>query len=86
MCIHYAGLNKHWPNDLFPLPLVDKVIDSMAGSELLCFLDAYFGYHQIRMREFDLLVRSFIPPYGTFCYITMKMYPYDVPYLGPVAC
>jgi hypothetical protein len=25
------------------LPCIDQVIDSMAGSELLCFLDAYSG-------------------------------------------
>ena len=43
----------------------------MAGSELLCFLDAYSGYHQIRLRESDQPATSFITPYGTYCYITM---------------
>ena len=71
MCIDYTGLNKHCPKDPFPLPRIDQVIDSTAGSELLCFLDAYSGYHQIRMRESDQEATSFITPYGTYCYITM---------------
>jgi hypothetical protein len=47
MCVDYMGLNKACPKDRFPLPRIEQVIDSMAGSELLCFLDAYSGYHQI---------------------------------------
>ena len=38
---------------------------------LYLFLDAYSGYHQIRMKESDRLATSFITPYGTYCYITM---------------
>ena len=71
MCVDYTGLNRSCPKDPFPLPRIDQVIDSTAGSELLCFLDAYSGYHQIRMRESDQLATSFITPYGTYCYITM---------------
>jgi hypothetical protein len=49
MCIDYTDLNKVFPKDPFALPRIDQVIDSTAGSELLCFLDAYSGYHQIKM-------------------------------------
>src|SRR3954453_12281438 len=71
MCIDYSGLNKHCLKDPFPLPRIDQVIDSTAGAELLCFLDAYFGYHQIRMKESDQKATSFVTPFGTFCYVTM---------------
>ena len=71
MCIDYTGLNKACPKDPFALPCIDQVIDSTAGSELLCFLDAYSGYHQIKMRKWDQLATSFTTPYGTFCYVTM---------------
>jgi hypothetical protein len=53
VCVDYTGLNKACPKDTFPLPRIDQVIDSTAGSELLCFLDAYSGYHQIKMKESD---------------------------------
>src|SRR5437762_3727535 len=45
MCVDYTDLNKAWPKDPFGLPRIDQVVDSTAGSELLCFLDAYSGYH-----------------------------------------
>jgi hypothetical protein len=56
MWVDYTGLNKACPKDPFPLPRIDQVIDSTVGSELLCFLDAYSGYHQIKMKESDQLV------------------------------
>ena len=71
MCVDYTALNKACPKDLFALPRIDQVIDSTAGSELLCFLDAYSGYHQIRMKESDKVKTSFITPFGTFCFVTM---------------
>jgi hypothetical protein len=71
MCVDYTGLNKACLKDPFPLPRIDQVIDSMAGSELLCFLDAYSGYHQIKMKESDQLATLFVTPYNTYCYVTM---------------
>jgi hypothetical protein len=47
MCIDYTSLNKACPKDPFALPRIDQVIDSTAGCDLLSFLDAYSGYHQI---------------------------------------
>jgi hypothetical protein len=37
----------------------------------MCFLDAYSGYHQIKMKESDQLAISFITPFGMFCYEMM---------------
>jgi hypothetical protein len=37
----------------------------------LCFLDAYSGYHHIKMKESDQLVTSFTTPFDMFCYVTM---------------
>jgi hypothetical protein len=79
MCVDYTGLNKACPKDPFPLPCIDQVIDSTAGSELLCFLDAYSGYRQINMKETDQLATSFVTPYGTYCYVTM---PFDLKNAG----
>jgi hypothetical protein len=35
MRIDYTDLNKHCPKDPVPLPRIDQVVDSMAGSVLL---------------------------------------------------
>jgi hypothetical protein len=71
MCVDYTGLNKACPKVPYPLPRIDQFVDSTAGCETLSFLDAYSGYHQIRMKESDQLVTSFITPFGMYCYITM---------------
>ena len=72
MCIDFTGLNKACPKDPFALPRIDQIIDSIAISELLCFLDAYSGYYQIRLKEEDELKISFVTPFGAFCYKTMS--------------
>ena len=45
MSVDYTDLNKHCPKDPFGLPRIDEVVDSIAGCELLCFLDCYSSYH-----------------------------------------
>jgi hypothetical protein len=72
MCVYYTSLNKACPKDPFPLPRIDQIVDSTAGYELLCFLDAYSRYHQIKMKESDQLATSFITLFGMFCYVTMS--------------
>src|SRR4051812_25857189 len=41
LCIDYTNLNAACPKDEFVLPRINQIIDSTAGSESLCFLDAY---------------------------------------------
>ena len=53
MCVDYMGLNKACPKDSFPLPCIDQIVDSTLGCDILFFLDAYLGYHQIAMKESD---------------------------------
>jgi hypothetical protein len=53
MCIDYTDLNKHCSKDPFPLPRIDQVMDSTAGSVLLYFLDCYSGHHQIALHPDD---------------------------------
>jgi hypothetical protein len=43
MCVDYTSLNKACPKVPFSLPRIDQIVDSTAGCELLCFLDAYSG-------------------------------------------
>jgi hypothetical protein len=72
MCVDYTDLNKHCPKDPFRFPRIDQVIDSMAGCDLLCFLDCYYGYHQIAIKEKDQEKTAFITPFGAYCYTTMS--------------
>jgi hypothetical protein len=71
MCIDYTGLNKACSKVPYPLPRIDQIVDSTAVCESLSFLDAYSGYHQIKMKESDQLSTSLITPFGMYCYTTM---------------
>ena len=45
MCVDFTNLNKACPQDPFPLTRIDQIVDSTAECDLLCFLDAFSGYH-----------------------------------------
>jgi hypothetical protein len=75
MCIDYTSLNKACPKDPFPLPRIDQIVDSISSCDLLCFLDAYSGFHQIPMSREDEEHTTFITIDGLFCYVFM---PYDL--------
>jgi hypothetical protein len=49
MCMDYTSLNKACPKDEYPLPRIYQIVNSTASCELLSFLDAYSGYHQISL-------------------------------------
>ena len=49
MCVDFIDLNRAYPKDSFPLPIIDQLMDSTASHELLTFMDAFLGYNQIRM-------------------------------------
>jgi hypothetical protein len=71
MCVDYTGLNKTCPKVPYLLPRIDQIVDSTAGCKTLSFLNAYSGYHQIKMKESNQLATSFITPYGMYYYTTM---------------
>ncbi|KAM0904400.1 hypothetical protein ACQ4PT_018037 [Festuca glaucescens] len=72
MCIDYTNLNRACPKDPFVLPRINQIIDSIAGSESPCFLDAYSGYNQIKMAIEDQEKTSFITLFDAYCYTTMS--------------
>jgi hypothetical protein len=42
---------------------------STAGCDLLCFLDAFSGYHQTKMAKEDEEKTAFITPCGVYYYV-----------------
>jgi hypothetical protein len=71
MCIDYTSLNKACPKDPYPLPRIDQIVDSTSGCDLLSFLDAYSGFHQIWMAREDRKHTAFITVDGLYCYVVM---------------
>ncbi|GJZ38042.1 reverse transcriptase domain-containing protein [Tanacetum coccineum] len=71
MCVDFKDLNKACPKDGYPLPKIDWKVESLCGYPFKCFLDAYKGYHQIKMAKEDEEKTSFITSQGIFCYSKM---------------
>lgn len=51
MCVNFTELNKECSKDNVPLPRIDQLVDATACCELISFLHAYSGYHQVFMAK-----------------------------------
>ncbi|GJR87604.1 putative reverse transcriptase domain-containing protein [Tanacetum coccineum] len=60
MCIDYRELNKLTVKNRYPLPRIDDLFDQLQGSSVYSKIDLRSGYHQLRVREEDLLKDSFV--------------------------
>lgn len=71
VCVDNINLNDACPKDSFPLPWIDQIVDATVGHEMLSFLDAFSGYHQIPMAPEDEEKTAFITPHGLYYYKVM---------------
>ena len=60
MYVDFTDLNKACPKDSYPLPCIDQLVDSIAGHQLLSFMDAFSRYNQIKMDKANQEKTSFI--------------------------
>jgi hypothetical protein len=68
VCVGYRDINKACPEDNFPTPFVNQIIDDCAGSEIFSLMDGFYGYNQINIIPEDQHKMTFICPWGTFTY------------------
>jgi hypothetical protein len=69
--VDFRDLNRASPNDDFPLPHIDVLVDNAAKSSIYSFMNGFSGYNQIKMAEADKRKTTFITPWGTYCYKVM---------------
>ncbi|GAA0175950.1 hypothetical protein LIER_29032 [Lithospermum erythrorhizon] len=71
MCTDFTSINKACLKDCYPLPNIDRLVDSSAGYKVVDFLDAFRGYHQIFIAEEDVEKSAFVTKYGIYCWKVM---------------
>src|ERR1044072_791465 len=81
VCIDFRDLNAATPNDEYPMPVADMLVDSAAGHEYLSLLDGYSGYNQIFIAEEDVPKTAFRCPgaLGTYEWVVI---PFDLKNAG----
>ena len=62
--VDFTNLNKACPNDHFPMPQIDQLVDATMGHPWMSFLDAFQGYHQIPLVLDDQEMTAFVTPIG----------------------
>ncbi|KAI3702719.1 hypothetical protein L6452_28470 [Arctium lappa] len=59
MCIDYRELNKVTVKNRYPLPRIDDLFDQLEGTSYFSKIDLRSGYHQLKVREEDVLKTAF---------------------------
>jgi hypothetical protein len=73
ICVYFRNLNRATPNDEYPMPVADLLIDSASGNKMISFLDGNAGYNQIFMAKEDVSKTVFHGPgfVGLFEWVVM---------------
>ena len=78
-CIDFSDLNKVCPEDCFPLPRIDQLVDATVSHEIISFMDAYSGYNQIAVKSADQEHTKFMIEHNVYYY---KVMPFELENAG----
>jgi len=72
MSIDYRQLNMVMVKNRYPLPKIDDLFDLLQGANYFSKIDLRLGYHQVRLREYDISKTTFCTRYGHFEFLVMS--------------
>ncbi|KAL4017118.1 hypothetical protein IC575_024792 [Cucumis melo] len=72
LCTDYRELNKVTVKNRYPFPRIDDSFNQLQGATVFSKIDLRSGYHQVRIRDSDILKTTFRSRYGHYEFIVMS--------------
>jgi hypothetical protein len=71
MCGDYRNLNNVTFKNKYQLPRIQDLFDQVKGAGVFSKIDLRSGYHQIKIKEEDILKTTFVSRYGHHEYLVV---------------
>jgi len=71
LCIDYREQNKITVKNCYPLPKIDDLFDQLRGVGAFSKIDLRLGYHQLRIKDKDILKIVFRTRYRHYEFLVM---------------
>ena len=71
LCVDHGRLNRVTNKNNYPLPRIDDLFDQLRGSQYFSKIDMRSSYHQLRVRDLDILKTVFRTRYGHYKFLVM---------------
>jgi RNase H-like domain found in reverse transcriptase/Reverse transcriptase (RNA-dependent DNA polymerase) len=62
----YHEVNKWMVQDVYPIPRIEQILESLHGKELFTVFDVHMGYNNVLIKEEDQWKAAFKMPYGLY--------------------
>ena len=71
VCVNLKKVNAATIRDHYPLPIIDHVLEWVAGKQAYSFLDGFLGYNQVSIKQEDQHKTTFATEWGIYAYRVM---------------
>jgi hypothetical protein len=72
MCIDFRQLNKVTIKNKYPSPRIECLFYQLKGARIFSKIDLRLDYHQVRIKEKDIIKTSFTTRYGNYEFIVVS--------------